>query len=105
MRCFLAAWMVLGLVCPSFADPMATAVSSQPVHPMLIRNEHGPLTRVVVEVAKGVEAQLKSFDFTLDGTDDLGHLESLTLFSTGDKDEFSPALRERRERTCPHCCL
>ncbi len=68
-----------------------SAVSSQPVHPVLIRNEHGPLTRVIVEVAKGVASRVTSFDFTLDGTDDLGDLESVTLFSTGSKDEFSPA--------------
>ena len=72
-------------------DAKASAVSSQPVHPVLIRNEHGPLTRVVVEVAKGAEAGAKSFVFQLDGTDDLGDLESLTLFSTGDKEEFSSA--------------
>ncbi|MDA1054971.1 MAG: exo-alpha-sialidase [Planctomycetota bacterium] len=70
-----------------------TAVSSQPVHPVLIRNEHGPLARVVVEVAQGVEARASSFVFTLDGTDDLSDLESLALYSTGDKDEFSPATR------------
>ena len=71
--------------------PKASAVSSQPVHPVLIRNDHGPLTRVVVDVANGAEARTTSFDFKLDGTDDVGDLESLTLFSTGDKDEFSPA--------------
>ena len=70
-----------------------SAVTSQPVHPVLIRNEHGPLTRVVVEIENGVEARAKSFVFQFDGTDDLGDLESLTLFSTGDKDEFSPATR------------
>ena len=58
------------------ATPRASAVSSQPVHPVLIRNEHGPLTRVVVDVADGVEARATSFDFQLDGTDDLGDLES-----------------------------
>jgi sialidase-1 len=67
------------------------AVSSQPVHPVLIRNDHGPLTRVVVTVENGVDARATSFVFKLDGTDDLGDLESLALFSTGDKDEFSPA--------------
>ncbi len=72
-------------------DAKASAVSSQPVHPVLIRNEHGPMTRVVVEVATGAEAGAKSFVFQLDGTDDLGDLESLTLFSTGDKEEFSSA--------------
>lgn len=71
--------------------PKAGAVSSQPVHPMLIRNEHSPMTRVVVDVADGVEARATSFDFMLDGTDDLSDLESLTLFSSGKKEEFSSA--------------
>ena len=35
-----------------------TVVSSQPVHPVLIRNEHGPLTRVVV-MAEREESALK----------------------------------------------
>ncbi len=70
-----------------------SAVSSQPVHPVLIRNEHGPLTRVVVQVEDSIDARANSFVFTFDGTDDLGDLESLSLFSTGDKDEFSSATR------------
>lgn len=72
-------------------EAKAKAVSSQPVHPVLIRNEHGPLTRVIVEVTKGEEAVARSFVFQLDGTDDLGDLESLALFSTGGKEEFSSA--------------
>jgi len=68
-----------------------TAAVARPVHPVLIRNEHGPLLRVVVEVEKGVEARVNSLVFKLDGTDDLGDLESLTLFTTGDKEGFSPA--------------
>ncbi|MBC8352079.1 MAG: exo-alpha-sialidase [Planctomycetes bacterium] len=84
------------LVCDvSAAEPATvkglTAVSSQPVHPILIRKEHGPLTRVVVMVDNDVDALAKSFVFKLDGTDDLGDLESLALYATGDKDEFSPA--------------
>ena len=70
-----------------------SAVSSQPVHPVLIRNEHGPLTRVVVQVEDSIDARANSFVFTFDGTDDPGDLESLSLFSTGDKDEFSSAMR------------
>ena len=70
-----------------------SAVSSQPVHPVLIRNEHGPLTRVVVQVEKNIDVRTSTFVFTFDGTDDLGDLESLSLFSTGDKDEFSSAMR------------
>lgn len=70
-----------------------SAVSSQPVHPVLIRNEHGPLTRVVVHVENSINARANSFVFTFNGTDDPGDLESLSLFSTGDKDEFSSATR------------
>lgn len=66
------------------------ASAVRPVHPVLIRNEHGPLTRVVVEVEQGVAARANSLDFALDGTDDFGDLDSLRLFATGDKDEFSP---------------
>ena len=82
--------------------PKASAVSSQPVHPVLIRNEHGPMTRVVVDVANGAEAVAKSFDFKMDGTDDLGDLESLSLFSTGDKEEFSSATN-RNTLIEPNC--
>ena len=67
-----------------------TATVSRPVHPVLIRNEHGPLMRVVVEVEKSVTSRVNSLAFKLDGTDDLGDLESLTLFDTGDKEAFSP---------------
>ena len=68
-----------------------TMSSSTPVHPVLIRNEHGPLTRLIVEVKNDEGARVTAIDFKLDGTDDLGDLESLTLFSTGDKTEFSAA--------------
>jgi hypothetical protein len=47
--------------------PQVSAGSSQPVHPVLIRNEHGPLTRVVVDTKAGVEARAKSFVFQLGG--------------------------------------
>ncbi len=62
---------------------------SCPVHPILIRNSHSPLVRVVVEVSQATEAKIKAVAFQLEGTDDLGDLESLTLFWTGDKDAFS----------------
>ncbi len=68
-----------------------TASVTCPVHPVLIRNEHGPLMRVAIEVEKGVvEARVSSLVFKLDGTDDLGDFDSLRLFTTGDKEEFSP---------------
>lgn len=70
-----------------------TAVSSQGVYPLLIRNQHGPLTRVVILTEPGVDTQVTSFVFQLDRTDDVGDLESLTLHATGDKDAFSPAVQ------------
>lgn len=71
--------------------PALSAATSQPVHPILIRNEHGPLARVVVEADGERAGRIRSLVFQLDGTDDLGDLESLTLFSTGDKLDFSSA--------------
>ncbi len=67
------------------------AAASQPVHPVLIRNEHGPLVRVTVDVDGKPDVRLRSLAFSLEGTDDLADLDSLVLLSTGDKLEFSPA--------------
>lgn len=69
-----------------------TANVTRPVYPVLIRNEHGPLLRVIVDADQGVSAQIKSLSFKLAGTDDLSDLDSLQLFATGDKEPFSPAM-------------
>lgn len=87
--------VALGLTVPRHACgddslPGLKASTRQPVHPVLIRNEHGPLTRLVIDVDDKNSARLISVSFQLDGTDDLADLDSLTLFSTGDKEEFSP---------------
>lgn len=63
----------------------------RPVHPILIRNEHGPMLRIVIYNASGNEARLTSFEFSLAGTDDLADIQSLQLFSTGKLERFSPA--------------
>jgi sialidase-1 len=68
-----------------------TAVAIRPVHPVLIRNEHGPLLRVVVEAENPNDVHVTGLSFRLDGTDDLDDLDALALFTTGDKEEFSPA--------------
>ena len=78
-------------VCGQVSVPGLTASTWQPVHPVLIRNEHGPLLRLVVEVDRKSETRLASVSFQFDGTDDLRDLDSLALFSTGDKESFSPA--------------
>lgn len=86
------AWAVgaMGNSGPDAANKL-TAVVTSPVHPLLVRNEHGPLLCVVVDVAKGVEARATSLTVTLDGTDDLNDLDSLSLFTTGDSAAFSPS--------------
>lgn len=94
-------WLLLSLAFTWPAGAMAffgpdaatklTAAVTTPVHPLLIRNDHGPLLSVVVDVAKGVEARATSLTVTLDGTDDLNDLESLSLFTTGDSTVFSPS--------------
>jgi len=61
------------------------------VHPILIRNQHGPLLRVTIDVAPGQTARLASLEFSLDGTDDLNDIEAVQLFATGDQKAFSTA--------------
>ncbi|MCA9222052.1 MAG: hypothetical protein KDA71_17105, partial [Planctomycetales bacterium] len=68
-----------------------TASVKQPVYPVLIRNEHGPLLRVVIEVAEKQEVAFRDLTVSLAGTDDLGDLDSLALFFTHDQEPFSPA--------------
>jgi sialidase-1 len=74
-------------------EPSAPGVASitRPVHPILIRNEHGPLLRVSVDVPKGQSLLLKSLEFSLAGTDDLNDLAELRLFATGVREAFSTA--------------
>ncbi len=67
------------------------AAAIRPVHPLLIRNEHAPLLRIVVEVERRDDVAVTGLYFSLDGTDDLGDLDWLALFTTGDKEDFSPA--------------
>ena len=64
------------------------AVTIRRVHPVLIRNERNALLEVVVDVKRNDEVLLRSLTFGLGGTEKLGDLESLELFSTGNKREF-----------------
>jgi acetyl esterase/lipase len=68
-----------------------TASVLHPVHPILIRNEHGPLLRVVVDVETRDDVRARSLTFQFDGTDDVSDLDSLSLFATGVNDQFSAA--------------
>ena len=76
-------------VCSSAEKPLATGMV--PVHPVLIRNDHNPLLRVNLEMPATKDARATAFTFSLNGTTDLGDLESLQLFSCGDKPAFSAA--------------
>lgn len=64
----------------------------RPVHPILIRNQHGPLLRVMIDVAQGQTAHMKSIEFSLDGTDPLNDIDAVELIGTGDQESFSAAL-------------
>jgi sialidase-1 len=70
------------------ADGVVASVR-RPVHPVLIRNEHGPLMRVAIEVAENQEVAFQGLTVSLSGTDHLGDLESLSLYFTEDKEPFS----------------
>ena len=85
--------LLIGLISALLASaPDLAATQRQRVHPVLIRNEHNPLLKIEIESTR------KSFFFesasvSLAGTDDLGDIESLHLFSTADRGEFSTAAR------------
>lgn len=65
---------------------------TRPAHPLLVRNQHGPMLRVVIDVPAGVSAKLTSLAFSLEGTDDLGDIDSLQLFDTGEQESFTAAM-------------
>ncbi len=73
------------------ASPRLKATATQPAHPILIRNEHGSLLRIEIDVPARQEVRATAFSFSLAGTDDLTDLDALALYACGDKLEFSPA--------------
>jgi len=64
------------------------ASARQRIHPVLIRNERNPLLEVTVETEQA-NVFLYSLTFSLAGTDDLDDIESLQIFSPGDKQDYS----------------
>lgn len=72
-------------------DENVSVTTSRRVHPLLIRNEAGALLELVVNVPPNKDVRLQGMHFALNGTDDVGDIESLSLFSTGDKQEFATA--------------
>ena len=93
-------WARFGNVAATAADASLAVVTEtaamgatveRPVHPILIRNEQGPLLSVTLEVPAGHSVKLQSFQFNLVGTDDLRDIDSLMLFATGQESAFSAA--------------
>ena len=77
-----------GLAQPQLKGLSANAV--RPVHPILIRNQHGPMLRITIDVTPGQSVRLASIEFSLHGTDDLNDIEAVQLFGTGNQEAFSP---------------
>ena len=92
-RTFIAAalaWLLsFDPSCANAAGEEVTAATSRQVHPLLIRNEAGALLQIVVDVQSNKEVRLQALNFALDGADDVADLESLSVFATGDKQEFA----------------
>ena len=93
-----ALFLFLAMGSPSMGEPVScgdkdvddiTATVSRPVHPLLIRNEHGPVLRVVIDTGDAGEGRLTSLGFDLTGTDDLSDLAALRLYACGDRETFS----------------
>lgn len=74
----------------AYGDSLNASVL-RPVHPILIRNDHGPLLRIIVNVPTNQTVRLTSLKFSWDGTDDLSDIESVGVFSTGSLETFTPA--------------
>jgi sialidase-1 len=97
--CFLTALLAgsLGGIFANLANDVNNAVNGvqvtvvSPVHPILIRNEHGPTLKIVLDVKSDAAISVSKFAFRLDGTDDLTDLKSLSLYACGSEDAFESA--------------
>jgi sialidase-1 len=65
-----------------------TARVSQPVHPVLIRNDHNVLLQLTVDSQRTSPTSLEAIGFSLAGTDRVEDIEVLEVFHTGAKPEF-----------------
>lgn len=64
------------------------ALSSRPRVPLLIRNEHVPLVRVIVDAGDQADVGLRAITFSLAGTDDVSEIAALTVYGTDQNDEL-----------------
>lgn len=85
----LVALLLLGEPSARAAEDDVGVTTSRRVHPVLIRNDANALLQIVVNVQCDQDVRLQGIHFTLEGTDDVGDLESLALFTTNDKQEFA----------------
>ncbi len=94
-RVLIGLTVLLAPLHPAFgAEDPGQLTSSQRVHPVLIRNAHNPLLRLTCEIgARRLGLRVTSLTFSLDGTDDLGDVDALTLFATGNEEGFSTQRR------------
>ena len=70
-----------------------SATALQRIHPVLLRQNNNCLLQVIVKVSSG-PVKVTAFTFSLEGTDDLGDLETLQLFySAQHKPEQLDSLR------------
>ena len=61
------------------------ATTSQRVHPVLVRNNYDALLQLELDVTEAPPPKVISLSFSLEGTDDLSDIASLSLFATGDE--------------------
>ena len=95
MGCWRRAWLLMvgcllllwcGAAVPGQAGDVS-AVVTQRVHPVLIRNEHNALLRLVITASKPF-VQVKSLRVSLEGCDDPADLASLQWYFAGEKGSF-----------------
>ncbi len=69
------------------------ATVTQPIHPVLIRNDQNVMLQLVIDSKRTSPARLESLEFSLEGTDDVTDLAAIEVFSTGAKPEFAADTR------------
>ncbi len=94
LPCCLAGltWILAGLASPDVKAADLTAVVTQQVHPVLMRNDHNALFRLTI-TADDPFVLLRALTVSLRGTDDPRDIDSLQLFFAGEKGEFSTTAR------------
>ena len=92
MRIIAAFALAVFLTLPAFASPVVSATQDQTVHPVLTRNDENSLIRIRIN-SREKYVFVHSLTFSFEGTTDLSDVDSLAVFSTGENDRFSSAVR------------